>query len=138
MPSDPRHVFSPEQKQVWSLEERYWQILRALDREGYIALWDENFVGWPYPLPDPIRKDAVRLNPFGLLKARELKKVELEPKAVQVFNDVAVVYYVVTGTYAEKDGSIEVESLRITHTWRKSNGIWLIISGMSAPAQASE
>ncbi len=125
---------SSEQEQVWSMEDEYWRVLSGLDRDGYIALWDENFVGWPYPVPDPIRKDAVRSNPFGLLKDRKLEKVQLERKAIQAFGGLAVVYYIVTGTYVEKDGSAEVERLRITHTWRKTSGTWLIISGMSAPA----
>jgi ketosteroid isomerase-like protein len=113
---------SPEQKQVWSTEEKYWQILTAFDREGYIALWDENTVAWPYPLPNPIRKNVIRSDPFGLWKGAEVKDVHLEPKAVQVFADVAVVYYIVTDTYTKRDGSSEVESIRITHTWRKTNG----------------
>lgn len=125
---------SSEQEQVWSMEDEYWRVLSGLDRDGYIALWDENFVGWPYPVPDPVRKDAVRSNPFGLLKDRKLEKVQLERKAIQAFGGLAVVYYIVTGTYVEKDGSAKVERLRITHTWRKTGGTWLIISGMSAPA----
>jgi hypothetical protein len=34
---------SPEQKQ----EKKYWQAVEAWDRKGSIALWDEEFVGWP-------------------------------------------------------------------------------------------
>jgi hypothetical protein len=29
---------SQEQEQVWRMEETYWQIVEARDREGYIAL----------------------------------------------------------------------------------------------------
>jgi hypothetical protein len=129
---------SPEQEQVWSMEEKYWQILKASDRESYIALWDENFVGWPYQLSDPVRKDSIRVDPFRLLQGIELKSVQLEPKAVQVLKDVAIAYYMATVTYARKDGSIEVESFRFMHTWRKTNGVWLIIGGMSAPAQPTK
>ena len=43
---------SPEQEQVWSMEEKYWQIVDARDRERYIALWDEEFVvGLTIPQP---------------------------------------------------------------------------------------
>lgn len=130
--------FSPAQRQVWSMEEKYWEFMKALDRDGYVSLWDESFVGWPYPLPDPIRKDVIRLDPFSLLQGGTVKNVQLEPKAVQVFDDVAVVYYIVVFTNEKKDGSIEVQGLRITHTWRRTKQGWLIISGMSAPAQPSE
>jgi len=130
--------FSPEQQEVWSREEDYWRVFKGLDREGYIALWEEKFVGWPCTLPAPVRKDAIRANPFGLMLGRELKSVHLQPKALEVFNDVAIAHYVVTGTYARNDGATEVESLRITHTWRKTNGVWLIIGGMSSPAQPED
>ena len=115
------------------MEERYWQVLKALDRDSYVALWDEDFVGWPYPLSAPIYQEPIRVNPFSLLDGQKLESVELELKAIQMFNDVAVVFYTVTLTYASKDSRSNLESLRITHTWRKQRGTWLIISGMSAP-----
>jgi ketosteroid isomerase-like protein len=123
---------SPEQEQVWRMEETYWQIVEARDREGYIALWDEDFVGWPYDSPAPVRKDVVRSDTFG--KFEGLTKFQLEPKAVEVFNDVAIAYYLVTAAYTPKAGSNEVVAFRCTHTWRKTDGVWLIIGGMSAPA----
>jgi hypothetical protein len=46
---------SPGQRQVWSMEKKYWQLVEARDRDGCIALWDEEFEGWPYdsPVPNP-------------------------------------------------------------------------------------
>ena len=126
---------TPEQDQVWKMEEQYWRVFKALNRDGYIALWEENFVGWPISFPAPIRKDKIRSEPFGTLQGLELKNIQLEPKAVQIFNDVAIVYYIAIGRYVRKDGSIEVESLRMSHTWRRTNGVWRIIGGMSAPVQ---
>lgn len=125
---------SPEQEQVWSMEEKYWQIVEARDREGYIALWDEEFVGWPYDSPAPVRKDVIRSDTFG--KFEGLTKFQLEPKAVQVCKGVAIAYYTVTAAYAPKIGTNEVVAFRCMHTWRKTNGVWLIIGGMSAPGQS--
>lgn len=127
---------SPEQEQVWRMEEKYWQIVEARDREAYIALWDEDFVGWPDNCAGPIRKDVIRSDTFGTL--RGLKNFHLEPRAVQVFQDVAITYYVVAAAYATKAGSNEVLAFRCTHTWRKVNGVWLIIGGMSSPDQPSK
>jgi ketosteroid isomerase-like protein len=128
--------FSAEQEQVWSREEKYWQIVEARDREGYIALWDEEFVGWPYDSATPVRKDFIRSDTFG--KFEGLTKFQLEPKAVQVFQGVAIAYYRVTATYAPKSGSKQVVAFRCMHTWRKINGVWLIIGGMSAPGQSEK
>lgn len=127
---------SPEQEQVWRMEEKYWQIVKARDREGYIALWDEDFVGWPDNCAAPIRKDVIRSDTFGTL--RGLKNFHLEPRAVQVFQDVAIAYYVVAAEYTPKGGSNEVVAFRCMHTWRKVNGVWLIIGGMSSPDRLSK
>ena len=129
---------SPEQEQVWNMEEKYWQIFKARDGEGYIALWDENFVGWPNSLQSPIGKNVIRANPFGLLEDRVLKSVQLEPKSIQLFKDVAITYYVAVIEYSRKDGSIGTEALCFSHIWHRTNGAWLIIGGMSAPAQESK
>lgn len=39
--------FTPEQREVWSMEEKYWQVVKVADTKGYLSLCDENFVGWP-------------------------------------------------------------------------------------------
>lgn len=122
---------SPEQEQVWRVEEKYWQVVQARDREGYIALWDEDFVGWPDNCTAPIRKAVIRSETFGTL--RGMTNFHLEPKAVQVFQDVAITFYVVTAAHTPKVGNHEEVTFRITHTWRKVNEVWLIIGGMSSP-----
>ena len=125
---------SPGQRQVWSMEKKYWQLVEARDRDGYIALWDEEFEGWPYDSPVPVRKDIIRSDTFG--KFEGLKDFQLEPKAVRLFNGVAIAYYMVTATHTPKGSANQVVAFRCMHTWRKSNGVWLIIGGMSAPGQS--
>jgi len=137
-PALPQNLkVSPEQQQVWNREKTYWQSVKAQDRDGYIALRDDDFVGWPYRFADPVRKDQIRSDPFGMLQGRKLQSVQLEPKAVQLFKDVAIVHYRVTMLYQLSDGKVETQVARITHTWRRSSGVWLIIGGMSALAQPS-
>jgi ketosteroid isomerase-like protein len=124
---------SAEQEEIWRMETKYWQIVEARDREGYIALWDEDFVGWPQDSPAPVRKDAIRSDAFGRFQG--LKNFQLDLKAVQVFQDVAVAYYLVTARYAPISGSDEPVAFRCMHTWRRSGSVWHIIGGMSSPAQ---
>ncbi len=57
---------------------------------------------------------------------------------MQVFKDVAIVHYTVTVLYKLSDDKMETQAARITHTWRRTNGVWLIIGGMSALAQPSK
>lgn len=127
-----RPKFLAEQQQVWDREEEYWRCVKTRDAAGYVALWDERFVGWPYRNVEPIGKEEIRSNTFPQLEDGTLQSIEVEPKAVQVFGDVAVVHYKVFTPYVLQDGGKEIRTARITHTWRRTNGVWLIIGGMSA------
>ena len=48
-----------DEAQVWELEKAYWEYVKANDLEKYRALWHENFVGWPFVSPAPLRKDHI-------------------------------------------------------------------------------
>lgn len=132
----PQLELSTDQEQIWRMEEKYWQLVEARDREGYLALWDEDFVAWPLDSPAPMRKDVIRSDTFG--KFEGLTNVHLYPKAIQVFKDVGVAYYTVTATHTGKDGSVETAAFRGMHTWRKSHGVRQIIDGMSAITEPSK
>ena len=129
---------SPDQQHVWSQEEKYWEAVKARDANAYVSLWDENFVGWPSRSAEPIRKEQIRQDPFGMLQGRKRLSAQLEPKAVEMFNNVAIVHYRVTGVYEFKEGGTGKQVARITHTWRRRSGLWLIIGGMSVVEQAAQ
>ena len=38
---------SEAERDVWQLEEKYWEFAQAYDLSSYRALWHEEFVGWP-------------------------------------------------------------------------------------------
>jgi len=48
-----------EQAQIWNLEKAYWEYVKTNDLEKYRALWHENFLGWPFVSPVPVRKDHI-------------------------------------------------------------------------------
>ena len=50
---------SADEKQVWSLEQSYWQYVQANDLERYRTLWHPDFLGWPLSNPEPARKDHI-------------------------------------------------------------------------------
>ena len=123
---------SPEQKTVWAREQAYCTYLQNNDLEGYMSLWDDNFVGWPNHDPAPVTKDDIRQE-----VATEMKtgvKVTCDPvlKKVNVMGDVAMTFYVFDFTTTSKDGASRSQQPRITHTWRKSGNEWKIVGGMSA------
>jgi ketosteroid isomerase-like protein len=126
---------SKNEREVWSREGQYWKYVMARDAEGYVGLWHEDFVGWPYFTEEPIRKDDIRKNPFPRNPNGALEKVELQPKSVQSLGDNVATFYVVRVTYKKNDGSTTQTVSRITHTWTKTKKGWVIISGMSAKVE---
>jgi len=47
-------------------------------------------------------------------------------------------YYRIKATWANSTGAeVKTDSLRITHTWTRTHGMWQIIGGMSSPVNAT-
>jgi ketosteroid isomerase-like protein len=125
-----------EQQEVWSREEAYRNAVQSRDANAFVALWHEDFVGWPYFEQESIRKSDIRKAPFRN-SGNAVETYEVARKAVQIFGDTAVVHYLATVNSKRSDGRIDVRVVRITHTWKKTGGVWLIIGGMSSRVEPS-
>ena len=117
--------WSQAQTEVWGREEAYWQSLESRDKEAYLSLWDEAFLGWPSYAKSPVRKSTLRERPL-----RAVDSYTFEQKSVQMFGETAMTFLQVRlkPSTSGKEGEIV---LRITHTWRKKDGEWRIVGGMS-------
>ena len=122
---------SPEQREVWRMEEAYQQYWKDGDVERYMTLWHDNFIGWPDGSGQPTRKDGIRRS-FQQYVADGWTMTELRVEAVQRFGGIAVTHYVASGV--SRDGS-ESWTRKITHTWIRIGNTWQIIGGMSAPTK---
>lgn len=131
-----------EEKSVWELEEAYWVYVKNNDIDSYLTLWDERFVGWPGFSKTPMGKESITdwISPLHTDPAR-IYDYELTQMAVRSFGDIVVAHYLVQEFYRSAEtGEIISEDVpyRITHTWRKRNGQWQIITGMSGSLVADE
>lgn len=118
---------------VWKLEHSYWDDVKALDLTSYRALWHADFVGWPSVSPNPLRKDHITdWIDLYTTKGLHLKSYSLQPAASNATGNIVVTYYWITNVWADKSGSPNPETSRITHTWIKTPEGWQIIDGMSA------
>jgi len=125
---------SPDEQAVWKLEHSYWEDVKALDLARYRELWHPNFLGWPFVSPRPVGKDHITdWITANTTKGLHLESYSLKPGASQPSENLVVVHYWVTSTWADKDHKGDPHILRITHTWIKTGKGWQIISGMSAP-----
>jgi len=127
-----------DESQVWNLEKAYWEYVKANDLEKYRALWHENFLGWPFVDPAPVRKDHITdWVTMNTSKGIKLQSYSVEQVAIQVTGDIAVTQYRIKMNWANDQApERRTDTMRITHTWVRTNGTWQIIGGMSAPVNA--
>lgn len=120
---------SAAERSVWEKEEAYWRFVQAKDRDDYVGLWDDRFVGWPRLETKPIHKDRT----FGSLEGRKLLDYKLEPLSVREYGEnVVITLYRVTAHSTNQAGADErTIAARLTHTWMKTPQGWQIIGGMS-------
>ena len=113
-----------DEAQVWQLEKAYWEYVKADDLEKYRALLHENFVGWPFVSPSPVRKDHITdWITSNTSKRINLQSYSIEQLAIQVTGDVAMDYYRIKATWANSTGAeARTDRIRITHTWIRTHG----------------
>jgi len=125
---------SEEEKEVWSMEETYWEFVKNRDLEGYRSLWHEEFEGWPKGLKQPANKDrlisVVKLWFSSITPGSFTFK--LTPYTVRLYGDVIIVHYLCQAVWTDHKGKEVSMNDRMTHTWMKQDGKWQIIGGMSA------
>ncbi len=118
--------WSEAQKEIWNLEKKYWESIKNADVETHKNLLHDNLVSMRSSSSEPDNK-AVEMGHNFKVVAYTLKSYEIEPLAIQLFNNVAIAcfYYKFTGTNRSDRG-------RVTHTWMKQNDTWYLIGLMEA------
>jgi ketosteroid isomerase-like protein len=129
---------APDGAQVWNLEKAYWEYVKTNDLEKYRALWHEDFLGWPFVSSAPVRKDHITdWITANTSKGVKLQSYSIEQLAIQVTGDVAINHYRIKADWATSEGvEVRKDTLRITHTWIRTQGTWQILGGMSAPVNS--
>ena len=127
-----------DEAQIWSLEKAYWEYVKGNDLEKYRALWDEDFLGWPFVSSAPVGKDHITdWITANTSKGVKLQSFSIEQLAIQVTGDIAINHYRIKANWATSEGvEVRKDTLRITHTWIRTHGTWQILGGMSAPVNS--
>jgi len=127
-----------DEAQIWSLEKAYWEYVKGNDLEKYRALWDEDFLGWPFVSSAPVGKDHITdWITANTSKGVKLQSFSIEQLAIQVTGDIAINHYRIKDNWATSEGvEVRKDTLRITHTWIRTHGTWQILGGMSAPVNS--
>jgi len=126
-------TLSPAEQAAWKGEETYWQFQKADDRDAFLALWDERFVGWPRRTSVPVDKDKMRED-LKRAPDRKVLDYKLEPLSVREYGgNVVITLYRATVHSTDNNGNDgQTRPYRLTHTWMKTGQAWQIIGGMSS------
>src|SRR5881392_820389 len=112
-----------DEAQIWSLEKAYWEYVKGNDLEKYRALWDEDFLGWPFVSSAPVRKDHITdWITSNTSKVVKLPSYSIEQLAIHVTGDVSIDHYRIKSTWANNEGAeVRTDAFRITHTWIRTH-----------------
>jgi len=122
-------------REVWAMEERYWNDVKSLNVEDFLSLWHDDFKGWPASSNAPIPKDsAADMIRVPLSRGSRITRYELHRKVLQVFGNTAISIYAVTFTWVDNHGHVERTGqwYKLIHTWLKVGKEWKIIGSLSA------
>ena len=127
---------SPEQLEVWRLEEQRMKYVSARDIESFRGMYHKDFIGWPNRVTSPIGQTDLGGGILdAIAKGLKPSKVELRREAVRIFGDVAMVHLAMKRNLVSTSDETHREGdwIKITHTWKREGNTWKIIGGMSAP-----
>ncbi len=116
------------EKEVWAREQEYWRYVKAGDSAAFKTLWSEHFTGWPDSAPKPVDKSHIDV--------WKISDYTLTPLSVlEHGKDTVMTFY--CAKFTEEGKTVEE---RMTHTWQRENGQWLIVGGMAcyAPCDAPQ
>lgn len=84
---------SQARTEVWKNVEAYWARDAAGDTDGFLSYFHDRCIGWD--LNEPTTSNKSRLRKFVAHGHATEKTVlyDIQPLAINVFDDVAVVYY---------------------------------------------
>ena len=120
------------QKEVWSVIENRWDKAKQGDIDAIEASTHDDALIWPNDIDTPLQK-VLYMGGYSLwLKNAKNRPAtyELIPYAIQIFGDIANVFFSYKWKAESKSGYG-----RSLVTLKKQNGKWLIISSMIASCE---
>lgn len=118
--------WNEDQKSVWRSIEDHWMYLTSGDTEKFLSYLHPNFTGYGHESPLLINKDSIAKWVVFWIKNTQIPVHELQPMAVSVYDNFAVVHYYISTLEIGKEKTERVIR-RYTSTCVKDKGKWLII-----------
>ncbi len=120
--------WSPAEQEVWDSVESYWQCFANGDAECFLAYLHDDFSGWTntHALPRD-KEDMSQYLPLGF-EVSETLLHDVDPVAVKVHGDVAIVHYYYSRTFADGSGTRHTDTGRWTDILLKQGDRWVMVA----------
>lgn len=121
-------TWTPDQQEIWRLEEAMWQRDTAKDLTWIDTYWHANGTSWGIDHPVPRNRASVaRWDKYAYGNYTVLEH-ELFPLSITVTDNVAVVHYRYRIASEDRDKKREVVTGRYTDVLVREGSRWLIIT----------
>jgi ketosteroid isomerase-like protein len=120
--------WSPEQKDVWSGVQKYWEVFSRGEVKSDMTYYDESYMGWEFSSKVPQNKENTSKWIEYMLRNSSIVLYTLTPVVIWVKGDFAYVdYYYSMITKDNETGKKENSEGTWTDILMKKDGKWLLI-----------
>jgi uncharacterized protein (TIGR02246 family) len=120
--------WSPAQQEVLAALDEYTRVSIAGDVEEIMSYFHEEFQGWDYKQDVPLGRRQIRTMIEGFYANGTITEFDVEPLAVQLRHDVAIVHLRYREAMKFGAGVDQSVAGRWTATLVKEGGKWLFLS----------
>jgi ketosteroid isomerase-like protein len=128
----PIAVFAQEwslaQKEVWKVEETIIAAFQKGDLETAMSFVHPDYRGLHHGSPVPIDKAIARQQFADMTKNYHTRTACIQPLAIQIFGNTAIVHYVATVTLASYDERPVTIQAAWTDVFIKQGEKWLVVA----------
>lgn len=118
-------------EEIWQLEEAYFTNLYRAEYTAVLALVHPGFLGWPATLPKPITKQESAAFMRLLIPTPTACVIRIDRAGLRQSDETVLTQYTLHVLCPETAGMPTSSSSRISHTWARQQGRWLLLGGMS-------
>ena len=122
-----------DQALVWATIEEAWTAQERGDNNWVDRMLSADFMGWPSESPAPRSKGSTRM--WERFNGEQTKGLghELYPLSIVVHGDMAVVHYLFTSVYQNRDKRTVTTNGRYTDVLVRDGSDWKFISWHGGP-----
>ena len=120
-------TWSPAQTEVWKNVEAYSAKQAAGDLEGFLSYVHDDYIGWDISEPMTTNKSRLRKFVDHTFKSYKTELSDIQPVAINVVDDVAIVHYYFTVISKDADGKSSTDSGRWADVLKKQGDKWVLI-----------